>query len=52
MLFEGDFETPGSVTQYDVSPDDQRFVMIKGPEREAARKINLVLNWKKDVRNK
>jgi serine/threonine protein kinase/Tol biopolymer transport system component len=52
MLFEGDYDKPGSVTQYDVSPDDQRFVMIKGPERKAARQVNLVLNWKEELKNK
>ena len=52
MLFEGDFDKPGTVTQYDVSPDGQRFLMIKGPERKPATKINLVLNWKEELRNK
>jgi serine/threonine-protein kinase len=52
MLFEGDYDKPGAVTQYDVSPDAQRFLMIKNPERKPAKKINLVLNWKEELKNK
>ncbi len=52
MLFEGDYDTPGGVTQYDVSPDGQRFLMIRGSERKPAQKINLVLNWKEELKDK
>jgi serine/threonine protein kinase/Tol biopolymer transport system component len=51
MLFEGDFDKPGTVAQYDVTPDGQRFLMIKGPERKLVKKINLVLNWKEELKN-
>jgi Tol biopolymer transport system component/predicted Ser/Thr protein kinase len=52
MLFEGDFDKPGGVIQYDVSPDGLRFLMIKGPERKQATKINLILNWKEELKTK
>jgi Tol biopolymer transport system component len=48
MLFEGRYEpSPLTNPNYAVSPDGQRFLMLKPPEQaqEAPTRINIVLNW-------
>jgi Tol biopolymer transport system component/predicted Ser/Thr protein kinase len=55
MLFEGRYvETPNpATTYYDVSPDGQRFLMIKESEQSsAATQINVVLNWFEELKQK
>jgi hypothetical protein len=39
---------------YDVSPDGQRFLMVKSSEQEAAAptQINVVLNWFEELKQK
>ena len=45
-LFERRFNPSlGYWANYDVTPDGQRFLMIKGTGLEAPRQINVVLNW-------
>jgi len=54
MLFEGRYasDSRGHRT-YDVTPDGQRFVMIKPSEQElAATQINVVLNWFEDLKGR
>jgi serine/threonine-protein kinase len=53
LLFERHYETsPQSfLANYDVSPDGQRFLMIKASEQEsAATQLNVVLNWSDELR--
>jgi len=53
LLFVRHYEaTPQSfLANYDVSPDGQRFLMIKASEQEsAATQINVVLNWSDELR--
>jgi serine/threonine-protein kinase len=54
LLFEGHYQAGFSAfdtAYYDVSPDGQRFLMIKGSEQEsAATQLNLVLNWSDELR--
>ena len=53
LLFEVQYETsPYSfLSNYDVSPDGQRFLMIKESEKEsAAAQLNVVLNWSDELR--
>jgi eukaryotic-like serine/threonine-protein kinase len=50
QLFEGHYEnssfTFSFVPNYDVSPDGQRFLMIKASEQESVpMQVNVVLNW-------
>jgi hypothetical protein len=48
LLFEGHYEagTFPFESNYDVSPDGQRFLIIKGRAQEsAATQLNVVLNW-------
>jgi Tol biopolymer transport system component/predicted Ser/Thr protein kinase len=55
MLFEGRYETaPFPGTNYDVSPDGQRFLMLKPVEQAQAAptQINVVLNWFEELKQK
>jgi Tol biopolymer transport system component len=54
MLFEGPYElSPVQIAQYDVSPDGQRFLMLKPSEQEAApTQINVVLNWFEELKRR
>jgi len=55
LLFEGQYEpTLVSNANYDISPDGQRFLMLKAIEAEAAAptQINVVLNWFEDLKRR
>ena len=54
MLFEGPYvPTPRSFPDYDVSPDGQRFLMLKADEQaQAPTQINVVLNWFEELKQK
>jgi Tol biopolymer transport system component len=55
MLFEGRYEPPPvPIDNYDVSPDGQRFLMLKPVEQEQAgpTQINVVLNWFEELKQK
>jgi eukaryotic-like serine/threonine-protein kinase len=53
VLFEGRYEpSPATSPNYDVSPDGQRFLMLKPAEASEAAptQINVVLNWFKELK--
>jgi serine/threonine protein kinase/Tol biopolymer transport system component len=52
MLFEGSYvSTPRTSPDYDVSPDGQRFLMLKPPDQaQAPAPINVVLNWTDELK--
>jgi serine/threonine protein kinase/Tol biopolymer transport system component len=55
MLFEGQYvPTPATAPNYDVSPDGQRFLMLKPVESAVAAptQINVVLNWFEELKQK
>jgi eukaryotic-like serine/threonine-protein kinase len=55
MLFEGPYLlTPLTAPNYDVSPDGQRFLMLKPTDQEQAgpTHINVVLNWFEELKQK
>jgi len=55
LLFEGQYEpTLVSNANYDVSPDGQRFLMLKASERQEAAptQINVVLNWFEELKRR
>jgi serine/threonine protein kinase/Tol biopolymer transport system component len=55
MLFEGRYErSPATSPNYDVSPDGQRFLMLKPSEQEASAptQINVVLNWFEELKRR
>jgi serine/threonine protein kinase/Tol biopolymer transport system component len=53
-VVEGPYQpTPATLTNYDVSHDGQRFLMLKPSEQEAApTQINVVLNWFEELKQK
>jgi Tol biopolymer transport system component len=54
-LFEGPYEpAPLTAPNYDVSPDGQRFLMLKPAEQAQAAptQINVVLNWFEELKQK
>jgi Tol biopolymer transport system component len=53
LLFEARYElSPGTFAYYDVSPDGQRFLMLKPNEvgEAAPTQINVVLNWFEELK--
>ena len=55
MLFQGSYvPTTATVPLYDVSPDGERFLMIKGSEQAQAAptQINVVLNWFEELKRR
>jgi hypothetical protein len=55
MLLEGPYlPTPATFPNYDVSPDGQRFLMLKPTEQAQAAQtqINVVLNWFEELKQK
>jgi hypothetical protein len=55
MLFEGRYETAMvPIDNYDVSPDGQRFLMLKPSEsaQTTPTQINVVLNWFEELKQK
>ena len=53
MCFQRHYETASFSFRpnYDVSPDGQRFLMVKAGEQEsAATQLNVVLNWSDELR--
>jgi serine/threonine-protein kinase len=55
VLFTGQYlPTPGTLSNYDVSPDGQRFLMIKPGESTEAppTQINVVLNWFEELKRR
>ena len=61
VIFEGRYlgVLPANGIPYDVHPDGQRFLMMKGPgsdigsgTTESSRKINIVLNWDEELKQR
>jgi hypothetical protein len=54
MLFEGRYQlSPVQTDDYDVSPDGQRFLMLKPSEQAGApTQINVVLNWFEELKRR
>ena len=54
MLFEKDYaasQFPATGIAYDVSPDGQRFLMVKEPDQASAlAQINVVVNWFEELK--
>jgi hypothetical protein len=57
IVFEGNYTAPNQGRTYDVSPNGQRFVMIKNATGEAGGdaappQINIVLNWFEELKTR
>ena len=53
LLFEGRYEVSFLVTDqrfYDVSPDGQRFLMVKSDTPTVPRQLHLVVNWFEELK--
>jgi len=51
-LFAGAYRGESQEPAFDVSPDSQRFLMIKSDEAATLRQINAVLNWFEELKQK
>jgi Tol biopolymer transport system component len=53
LLFDSPYEpVPSTLPNFDVSPDGQRFLMLKPTQEAAATQINVVLNWFEELKQK
>ena len=53
VLFEGPYEpVPARLPNFDVSPDGQRFLMLKPEEEATATQIVVVLNWFEELKRR
>ncbi|MBI4442774.1 MAG: PD40 domain-containing protein [Acidobacteria bacterium] len=52
LLFEGNYWLQIDLTDYDVTADGQRFLMLKPSERPPATQVNVVLNWFEDLKRR
>ena len=53
VLFQGQYLSSFPTrSNYDVSPDGQRFLMLKPVEQAAPTQINVVLNWFEELKQK
>jgi hypothetical protein len=52
LLFEGPFRTDGPFRGYDVTPDGQRFLMVREVEQPSSRVTQMVLvqNWVEELK--
>ena len=42
----------GFISNYDVSPDGQRFLMVEGEADSGPARLNLVLNWAEELKRR
>jgi Tol biopolymer transport system component len=52
LLFEGRYENLSWEPNYDVSPDGQKFLMLKSLDDTPPNQINIVLNWYEELRHR
>ncbi len=52
VLFEGDYAFAGHLANYDVTPDDRAFVMIRGEGKKPWMQLNVVLNWSEELKRR
>ena len=50
MLFAGSFQGRGPAWTYDVTPDGDRFLMMKVPAGSEPRQVEVVLNWFEELK--
>jgi len=52
LLFEGHYENLSWEPNYDVSPDGQKFLMLKSLDNAPPNQINIVLNWYEELKRR
>jgi hypothetical protein len=45
VLFEGAYDAHLGATDYDISPDGRRFVMVRRSRESVPAQIHVILNW-------
>jgi hypothetical protein len=53
MLFEGEYLAsafPATGVTDDVTPDGQRFLMVKDDQATSSTQINVVVNWQEELK--
>jgi hypothetical protein len=50
LLFAGSFQTRVPAWTYDVTPDGNRFLMMKVPPGSEPRQVEVVLNWFEELK--
>jgi serine/threonine protein kinase len=49
ILFKGKYELPGVVPNYAVTPDGQKFIMLKKHADSSPPEVDVVINWAKEL---
>jgi hypothetical protein len=49
-LFSGRYESSWFSANYDITPDGDRFIMIKAEEGSEPTQVNIVLNWSEKLK--
>ena len=52
LLFEGEYAYAGHLANYDLTPDDRAFVMIRDEHRKSWMQLNVVLNWAEELKRR
>jgi serine/threonine protein kinase/Tol biopolymer transport system component len=57
VLFKGEYQSPANATQYSVTPDGKRFLMMKDAAAKPGsapltQQINIVLNWFEELKER
>ncbi len=52
VIFEGPYAYSNFSPDFDVTPDGQRFLMVKIPPKSAPREITVVLNWFEELKER
>jgi hypothetical protein len=51
LLFEGRYDAPAVRSNYDVTADDQHFIMVKSTEPDAAQ-LHVIVNWVEELKQR
>jgi len=49
LLFEGQYAIAGMLADFDVTPDDRAFVMIRSEQAKKWVRLNVALNWFEEI---
>jgi hypothetical protein len=52
LLFEEKYLDPYFSAYYDITPDGERFIIIKPGERQRLTRMNVVLNWFEELQRR
>lgn len=52
LLFEGRYDAPAVRANYDVTADDQHFIMVKSTERPDVAQLHVIVNWGEELKQR